>query len=221
MLRKLLLGAVLALAIGQAPALAVCDPNLPGQNTAQYQQLKTICENQGSTPVQEGGTVTLGAGSANVGNVGGKTVTVCFAPTVTNNTYAANQLVGGLLTFANLFTSKGSGILQSVTVNFKTAQTVGFVFFPFSANPSNSTWTDRSAGAINAADVFKARPPISLASPKSNLGTHTVYSATGLGQPWVTGSTSGWGVLVPEATTASLGGTADVVEICTTTLQDL
>ncbi len=105
------------------------------------------------------GTVGLNAGTNNVGNVGGKTVSVTVTPTVTaSNSYGTNYVVGGLLTFANAFTSKGSGILQSVTVTCKKVETSGFTFFPFNANPSNTTWTDAAVAAINqAAAARKAK----------------------------------------------------------------
>ena len=163
----------------------------------------------------------LPAGQNNVGNVGGKTVSVTSALTVTSATYGANVVMGGLLTFANLFTSTGSGIIQSVSVNFTTVQTVGFKLYPFSATPAASTWTDHSAANITGADIFLVRPPINLSNADSGLGTMTNYSATGLGQAYVTGGTSGFFILVPTATTATTGGTTGVASVTITVLQDV
>ncbi len=120
------------------------------------------------------GVVGLNAGAANIGNVGGKTVSVTVTPVVTvTNAYGTNYVVGGLLTFANAFTATGSGILQGVIVTIAKVETSGFTFFPFSANPSNTTWTDAAAANINAADIAKIRGPVSL-TQNSQLGT-TLY----------------------------------------------
>lgn len=165
-----------------------------------------------------------GAASQNaIGNVGGLTKTVCVTPTVTSATYGANVVVGGLLTFSNLFTSTGHGVIQTAALNFTTAQTVGFKLYPFRGSPTNaSTWTDHSAAAITgSADIFLTDQPIQLANPDSGLSaTTTNYGAIGLGQAYNPAGTSGFFVLVPTATTATLGGTANVVSICVTVLQD-
>ena len=156
------------------------------------------------------------------GNFGRSTATVCIAPTVTNGTYGQGVVVGGLLTFPSLFTSAGSGTIQNVSINFTTAQTVSFLLYPFGGSPTNaSTWTDHSAAAISGStDIFLARSPISFVVPNSSLGTMTNYSVQGLGQSYSTGSTNGYFVLVPMGTTASLGGTSNVVQVCVTVQQD-
>ena len=164
----------------------------------------------------------LPSGQNSLGNVGALTKTVCVTPTVTNGTYAGNVVIGGLLTFANLFTSTGHGTIQTVALNFNTVQTVGFKLYPFRGSPTNaSTWTDHSAAAISGAtDIFLTDQPIQLGNPDSGLGTMTNYGAIGLGQAYNPGGTSGYFILVPTATTASLGGTANVVQACVTVLQD-
>jgi hypothetical protein len=173
--------------------------------------------NAGTFAVQS----TTQASQNGIGNVGGKTVRVCVAPTVTSATYAANVVMGGLLSFANLFTSTGSGIIQSISIDFTTVQSVGFKLYPFTSNPSNTTWTEHSAASINSADIFKVDPFISLTNYDGGLGTMTNYSLTGLGQSYSSGGTTGYFVLVPTATTATLGGTANVVQVCVTVIQDL
>ena len=155
------------------------------------------------------------------GNFGGKTVSICVTPTVTtSNAYGTNYVVGGLLTFANAFTSTGSGMLQGVTVNMKKVESIGFTFIPFSGNPSNSTWTDANAAAINAADVFAVRPPVPL-SLNSQLGTHTTASAAGLGQPLAPGATTLYGVLIVSAALTNQFSAASDVQVCVQVLQDV
>ena len=139
---------------------------------------------------------------------------------MTSATYGANVVMGGLLTFSSLFTSTGSGTIQSIAIDFTTAQTVGLKLYPFNANPSNTTWTEHSAASINSADIFKVEPYISISNADSGLGTMTNYSLSGIGQAYSTGGTSGYFILVPTATTATTGGTTNVVQVCVTVLQD-
>ncbi len=156
-----------------------------------------------------------------IGNVGRQTKTVCVAPTVTNATYGSGVVVGGLLTFPALFTASGSGVVKSVALTFTTLQNASFFLYPFFGSPTNATtWTDHSAAAMSAAsDIFLAAAPIKLAIPDNTLGTITIYSAN-LDMGYWTGSTNGYFVLTPTITTASLGGTSNVVQICVTVQQD-
>lgn len=163
----------------------------------------------------------LPAGTNGIGNVGGKTVSVCVTPTVTaSNSYGTNYVVGGLLTFANAYTSTGSGVLQSVVVTIKKVETSGFTFFPFNSNPSNTTWTDAAVANINAADVAAQREPVSL-SASSQLGTATVAWQTGLGQAMAPGTTSLYGVLIANAALTNQFGSTSDVQVCVKVLQDL
>lgn len=167
------------------------------------------------------GSATLPAGQNNIGNVGGKTVAVTVTPTVTaSNSYGTNYVIGGLLTFANAFTSTGSGILQSVTVTCPKVETSGFTFFPFNANPSNTTWTDAAAAAINSADVAKQRPPV-LLTQNSQLGTATVSYATGIGEALAPGTTSLYGVLIANAALTNQFGSTSDIQVTVTILQDV
>jgi len=161
------------------------------------------------------------ASQSSLGNVGAINKKVCFNPTVTNSTYAANVVMGGLFTAANLLTSTGAGTIQSVELNFTTAQTVAFKLYYFESNPSNSTWTDHSAAAVNATDALVVGGFVSLANPDSGLAAATTtYSAIGLGIPYSPAGTSGYFILVPNATTASLGATTNAFNICVTVLQN-
>lgn len=215
-MNRFIIGIIAALAI-TTPALAQVD--FPTNNPAVNSRGGTVmCLDTNGTSWGASSTnpcpVTVVSGSA------GKTVSVCVAPTVSNTTYAANVVVGGLLTFSSLFPAAGGGVVESVSLQFTTAQTVGFLFFPFSSNPSASTWTDHSAAAINSADVLKVRGPVPLTIPYSNLGTQTVYAQDAIGKALNVGGTTMYGILVPTGTTASLGGTTGVVQVCVKVLQD-
>lgn len=190
------------------------------------QRLTTVISTLGS-PLQAGGNVAVTslpatpAGTNGIGNVGGKTVSVCVTPTVTTaNSYGVNYVIGGKLTFANAFTSAGSGILQSVAVTIKKVETSGFTFVPFNADPSNSTWTDAAVAAINAADVAAVREPVNLTA-YSGLGTHTVAYAAGLGQAMAPGTTSLYGVLIANAALTNQFTSTSDVQVCVKVLQDL
>lgn len=155
--------------------------------------------------------VVINTGSNVVGNVGNKTVSVTVTPPVTAlNSYGANYVVGGLLTFPNAFGVAGSGILMAVVVTIKKVETSGFTLFLFNADPSATTWTDAAVAAINAADVAKVRGPVSLAA-NSQLGTHTVAYADGLAEPMALGATTLYGVLIANAAlTNQFTSTSDV-----------
>lgn len=182
------------------------------------QRLTTLITNLGS-PMQAGGA--LGAGQANIGNVGGKTVVICTTPTVTaSNSYGTNYVVGGKLTFAGAFTSTGTGILQGVVVTIKKVETSGFTFVPFNSDPSNSTWTDAAVAAINAADVAAVREPVSLAA-YSGLGTHTAAYADGIGEPLAPGATTLYGLLIANAALTNQFGSTSDVQVCVKILQDV
>ena len=216
-----LLGVVIAAAVAWAAApgvinnyVGVCDPNFATRCIAP--------DSSGNVPVTVGsGTITLGPSQNNIGNVGGKTVSVCVTPTVTaSNSYGTNYVVGGLLTFANAFTSTGTGILQGVEVDIKKVETSGFTFIPFISNPSNTTWTDAAAANINAADVFAVRGPVSL-SAYSGLGTMTSAYSNGLGEPLAPVATTLYGILLANAALTNQFGSTSDVQVCIKILQDL
>lgn len=149
----------------------------------------------------------------------------CVVPTITASTYTNVQPVGGLLTFPALFGDLGSGVLQSVTVTSKSVQTAGLNFYPITSNPVASGFLDHTNAAINAADVIRVRPVISMGTPLSGLGTHTVWGAQGIGQAISVGAnTTGsplnplYGILLPSATTGSFA--VGDVQICVQILGD-
>jgi hypothetical protein len=128
--------------------------------------------------------------------VGGKTSTTLVTPTIVTTAYAVGNVVGGLFTFTNALQTAQSGMLQSVRLSIKSVQTVGFKLYIFGTNPSNTTWTDHAAPAINAADVNFLIDVIPFSSADSGLGTHTTYAFDGIGKAFNAASTSLYGILV-------------------------
>jgi len=163
--------------------------------------------------------IPLSAGSAVIGSVLGRTSKVAVTPTVTaSSAYVSGNEAGGLMTFSSVFDSANSGILQSIRIRCKTVQSTGFKLYLFTANPSNSTWTDKTNPAIAAADIPAVVGPFSLTAPDSGLGTETTWEMDAIGAAIVSGSTGLYGVLVCTAT-PTFGSTSDVsVEI--TVLKD-
>lgn len=184
--------------------------------------INTIDVTNGIPTTGTGTVFTLNGFAANGMNVGGKTVKVSTTPTVTaTNSYGANYVVGGLQTFTNAFTATGSGIIQSIKINMKKVESSGFTMILFDANPSNTTWTDAAAAAINAADVAKVKAVVAL-NAYSGLGTHTALYADGLGIAINAGATSLYGVLIANAAlTNQFATTDDVTNIDIDVLQDV
>jgi hypothetical protein len=155
---------------------------------------------QATQPISIATMPALVASTAAIGQVGGKTTTVDVTPTISTSAYTAGYVVGGLLTFSNALLTAGTGILQSISLKCKTVQTAGFKLYLFKANPTNSTWTDHAAPAINAADIPFLTAVRTLSSPDSGLGTHTIYVDDGIGKVLNPGATTLYGILVTTGT---------------------
>jgi len=159
------------------------------------------------------------AGTNIIGSILGRTSRIMVTPTVTaSSAYTAGYEVGGLMTFSNVFGSADSGILQSIRVKCKSVQTTGLKLYLFTTNPTNSTWTDKAAPAINAADIAGLTGPFALSSPDSGLGTETTWELDGIGAAYVSDNTNLYGVLVCTGT-PTFTSTSDV-SVSLVTLQD-
>lgn len=109
--------------------------------------------------------VSLAAGPAlayPIATVGSQITTQTAVQTVTaSSAYTSGNAVGGLMTLPSATASNGNGstspsaTLQSVLMYTKSAQAVSTDVFLFSANPSASTCTDKTAFSLAAADFDK------------------------------------------------------------------
>ena len=190
-----------------APALADCttatSPNTAGTTgNATYEATVKVCQTLAAG-------IPLAAGEAHLGEVGGNIVKVYATPTVSTSAYASGDAMGGLLVFANVArVSAGSGLLQSVTLNFKSAQTSATDFVWCDDNPTGTTVTDNAAVAVAVADYNKCR--VIHVTDCVNLGTPSVCSADNLALPFsLTSGTTGRGFLVTRGT-PTLASTSDV-----------
>jgi hypothetical protein len=157
------------------------------------------------------GTDLTTYGTTNSVFVGG-TSQVQVTPTVTSaSAYAASNVVGGLLTFANAVQSTVlSGVITSVSVAVKSTQTAGFKLYLFSASPAG-TFTNKTAGAIATADASLLLDVITLGAADSGLGSNvTIYNTDAISRSVVLAGTSLYGVLITTGT-PTFTTTTDVV----------
>jgi hypothetical protein len=172
--------------------------------------------------------LALGPASAQgVSTVGGLTVEACTGASfivTANSAYTANNEVGPLIALTPSFRGTGTGapdaggVVQSVRLNFKDAQTSTFKAYQFVSNPSASTWADKTGPAINANDVFKVRGPVTLSTADSGLGTHTNYEQDAIARAHVASGATDYWVLTTTGT-PTFGSTTDV-QFCATYLVD-
>jgi len=152
--------------------------------------------------VLQGDTVALGAG----GNV----IAIAQSPTVSASpAYSTGDVIGTKLTFAaSVLAAGGSGLVQSVNIDCKSAQTGAMDLVLFNADPAASTFTDNAALAVNAADFDKVVGVVHI-TDWTNLGTPSFAQAQNLALPFTLAATSLFGVLVARST-PTLGSTSDL-----------
>lgn len=172
---------------------------------------------QATQPVSLASLPALSTGANTIGSVGitsipQSTYRVTVTPTVTAATYAANKVMGGILTFSNILPATTyAGILQSIVLKFKgSVQSVSFHVYVFDTSPSG-TFTDTNTAAIAAGDSAYLIGAYQLTVPHSSLGTHTIYVQDGIGKAIQGVSQNLYVVIVPDATTAALGSTSDMI----------
>lgn len=101
-------------------------------------------------------------------------------PVINTSAYAAGDCVGGLQTIANAVRTggPGSGLIENFTVLDATGANAAIDIVFFSANPTNSTFTNNAACAVNAADLGKIVGYMS-ATQCRNVGTPGVCQQAG------------------------------------------
>ena len=125
-----------------------------------------------------------------VTNVGGFTDSLTATPTITAGAYSSGNLLGGLLTLAGAARVNAdtgglaTGTIRTVTLTDKANQksAVDVVFFV--ANPTNTTFTDHAAAAINVADLPNVAGHVSIVAGdyiSLAASTNAVATKGGLG----------------------------------------
>lgn len=125
-----------------------------------------------------------GGSSANHNNV----LTVVQAVTVTASAYSSGNVLGTKQTIAGADAGGGyGGLIQSIIINSKAAQTVPIDIILFKSDPASSTFTDKAALSINAADFDKILAVVHV-TDWTNLGTPGVAQALNLAIPYGPGA---------------------------------
>lgn len=183
---------------GDTAVVVALSPN--GQNT------------NGKKVAGSSAPVTLDSDTANVFGV---TTTVAVPPPVTaTSTYGSGNVVGGLMTFAA--TGRGPNnacSFVSATLTIKTAQTGPWKLYLFDSNPTGSTFNDKGAPVIAAADVNKQRAVITFTTPNSDLGAGSTLYKPDLTKSSIEpfSGTTIYGVLVAVGVpSAQFGSASDV-----------
>lgn len=134
--------------------------------------------------------------------VAASTTDVAVTPTVTASAYTAGNVLGGIMTFANLMPATTfNGILESITAKFKGAAVTGSLEVAiFKSSPSNGTYTDKTAPTWNALDMANLLGIYTLATPNSKFGTMTVYNLDAIGKAIVGASQSIFVVVIVDGT---------------------
>lgn len=156
----------------------------------------------------------LAAGEAHVGKVGGETAVVAAAPAVTaSSAYASGNVIGTKFTLAGLArVAGGTGLMQMASIQCKSAQSFACDMILFHTDPSASTFTDKTALSIAAADFDKIIGVISFAAGAwTSLGTPSFAQAIQLGMAYklASGQVDGYGVLVSRGT-PTFSSTTDI-----------
>jgi hypothetical protein len=138
-------------------------------------------------------------------------IVITQSPTVTNGAYIAEDVIGGLLTFANAaLVSAGSGYVMGVTIMCKSPLTTTTVP-ALELALFNQTFTnvaDNGAWAPSDADMANCLGTIPISSWNVS-GNNVVASRFGLWFPYTLTGTSLFGQLVTH-TGVTLTSTSDI-----------
>lgn len=160
-------------------------------------------------PVTLVGSDDLAFRAANPLPVTGWGFDVAVVPTVTNGAYSAGDIVGDLLTFANVAPVAGATILVTgAFVNLKAAVTPALTLVLFNADPSGTTKTDNAAYSLAATDSQKVVAVIPI-STLYDHGTPNSYYAQGLSIPITCVAKDLYGLLI-DGTGVTLTSTSDL-----------
>lgn len=134
-------------------------------------------------------------------------------PTVALTAYSAGNVVGGLLRFTNVFGGSLRGTLTDLLVKCKSVQTTGYTLFLFNQNPTHTTWTDKAAPAINAADIPYLLGAWALGAANSGLGTETTNQLNNINAAISANSQDLYGILTCVATPTYLSASDITVSV--------
>lgn len=155
-----------------------------------------------------------GGGSSQV--FGPNTKIVRISPPVSATPdYSVNDVIGGKMLLDGIARVTGSGgIINSITMTSKVDIPSGITIdiLLFNSDPTNSTFTDNAALAVNVADLPFLIPGIANLSTRISLGTAVAFSSHNLGIPVDTLTTDDiWAVAVVRGSgVVNLASTSDI-----------
>lgn len=156
--------------------------------------------------------VTVNAGENHVGEVGGNQATVTVPLTVTSGSaYAAGNAVDGLKTIAGAArVAGGSGMVQSISLAFKSAQTAGADVYIFASSPTGTTVTDKTAFSLASADADK---PIGIShvTDCKTAGTTTFCQSQREAMPYALSAGTSLYAVVVTTGTPTFQSTSDAI----------
>lgn len=164
-------------------------------------------------------TGTEKATATNPATNGRATVEVCAIPAITSGSaYSAGNEVGGIIALNSAVNGLLTGELRSVRLTSLSTQTAEFDVTFFSSQPTASTWADKAAPNIQAADKPFVQPPIKLTNNFSGLGTHTVYGSDNIGRAIQLATATYYAVITTPGTPTFLSSSD--LRLCATILKD-
>jgi len=136
------------------------------------------------------------------------------AQTVTAALYSAGNCVGGKITFTGAARKAGQGgTIQGAVLRDKAGQAGAYDLFLFDADPSATTVTDKSAVAINTADLAKCIGVITFPAATIKLGAASTMGVITVANNALayklTSGTTLYGILVTRGT-PTYASTSDV-----------
>lgn len=154
----------------------------------------------------------LVAGEAHVGEVGGSTLKVAVTPTITAGAYHANDVVGGIQTFANAArVSGGTGKIDTIVVRDLAAQNVVLQIFFFSATPGTGTYTDNAAMDLDDTDSALCLGHITVAATDYiSLADNSIATMRNVGLDYTCAATSLF-ALIRTTGTPTYVSTSDLI----------
>ncbi len=152
------------------------------------------------------------------------TRSILVTPAVTADAHTAGDVLGGLMTIPGAchLPDRGGVIHAAVMtsdIDIPATTTIDVLFF--GANPTNSTFTDSAALAVNVADLHFLLGVIQLET-RVDCGTPAIIQSTGISLPFevtTRGTDSLYAVAVVRTATYTPVGTSDV-NFCFHVLQD-
>jgi hypothetical protein len=141
-------------------------------------------------------------------------------PTTAAGTYAAGDVIGTLMTITSAARfSGGSGVIENIVINDKANVATNIDLVLFSANPSNSTFTDNAAYTVNVADWDKVMAAANIDNSFPAAGNRSLQYCPPAGIPFVAvGSADIYAVLV--ARTSIVLASATDIKLALTIRQD-